>query len=116
MSFIQMELDAHTLYIIRRHVGLAELYGEAPNAIAAAKDGFNKQVKWAIPRLSAGNYALGDEFSGVDIMLTTTLDMAVVFGFELERELEVYRLQQAERPAYKTAIELNYSISPSSIG
>ena len=36
-SFVLMELDAHTLYLIRKHRDLADLYGEAPAAIAEAR-------------------------------------------------------------------------------
>jgi glutathione S-transferase len=32
-SFVQMELDAHTLYVMRKHRDLADLYGEAPAAV-----------------------------------------------------------------------------------
>src|SRR5262245_45846964 len=31
--FVMMELDAHTLYVVRRHRDLAALYGEAPAAV-----------------------------------------------------------------------------------
>ena len=34
--FCMMELDADTIYIIRRHGDLHALYGEAPNAVKAA--------------------------------------------------------------------------------
>ena len=43
-AFIQMELDAHTLYILRKHRDLAEQYGEAPAAVATAIEGFQMQV------------------------------------------------------------------------
>ena len=36
-SFILMELDAHTLYVMRKHGDLAALYGEAPAAMQAAR-------------------------------------------------------------------------------
>ena len=29
--FVMNELDGHTLYVIRRHVGLKHIYGEAPD-------------------------------------------------------------------------------------
>jgi Glutathione S-transferase, N-terminal domain len=35
--FCMMELDADTMYIIRRHGDLHAIYGEAPNAVKAAK-------------------------------------------------------------------------------
>lgn len=110
-SFILMELDAHTLYIMRKHRDLASLYGEAPAAIEAAQEGFEKQVRWAAPRLESADYAVGDSFGGVDILLTTCLDWAVAYGFELDEVFEAYRARQHERPAFRSARELNFSIS-----
>ena len=46
ISFILTELDAHTLYVIRKHGELAALYGEAPAAVQTARDGFDKQIRW----------------------------------------------------------------------
>ncbi len=51
LSCVQMELDAHTLYILRKHVDLAHLHGEAPAAVEAAIDGFRKQLAFADQRL-----------------------------------------------------------------
>ena len=51
LSYVQMELDAHTLYILRKHIDLAHLYGEAPAAVEAAIDGFRKQLAFADQRL-----------------------------------------------------------------
>ena len=42
------ELDAHTLYVIRKHRDLVHLYGEAPNAIKTAQEGFANQVADAV--------------------------------------------------------------------
>ena len=36
--FAMMELDAHSLYLIRRHKFLPEIYGEAPVAVASAAE------------------------------------------------------------------------------
>ena len=83
LSFILMELDAHTLYVMRRHGDLAHLYGDAPAAMAAARAGFEKQIRWALPRFDAAEYLVGDAFTGVDILMTTCLDWAVAYGFEL---------------------------------
>ena len=49
LSFILMELDAHTLYVMRKHGDLRRIYGAAPAAVAAAKAGFEKQIRWALP-------------------------------------------------------------------
>ena len=111
-SFILMELDAHTLYVMRKHGDLAALYGEAPAAMQAARDGFNKQIRWAEGRLGGAPFAVGDNFSGVDILLTSCLDWARAYGFELSATLEAYRERHRQRPAYRSAAELNYSVKP----
>ena len=55
-------------------------------------------------------FAVGDTFSGVDILLTSCLDWAVAYGFDLTPALDAYRTRHHERPAYRAAAELNYSI------
>ena len=111
MSFILMELDAHTLYVIRRHEGLKQFYGEAPAAIAAAREGFLKQVHWAQPRIEQSPYLVGESFTGVDILMTSCLDWADSYGFELAQSLHDYRHRHHEREAYKAAAKINFSIS-----
>ena len=111
MSFILMELDAHTLYVIRRHEGLKQFYGEAPAAIAAAREGFLKQVRWAQPRIEQSLYLVGESFTGVDILMTSCLDWADSYGFELAQSLHDYRHRHHEREAYKAAAKINFSIS-----
>ena len=103
LSFILMELDAHTLYVMRKHGDLKHLYGEAPAAMDAARAGFEKQLRWARPRVEAADYLVGAEFTGVDILMTTCLDWAVAYGFALAEPFEVYRSRQHERPAFKAA-------------
>ena len=107
MSFILMELDAHTLYVMRRHGDLKHLYGEAPAAMDAAKAGFEKQIRWALPRLEAAPFLVGDEFGGADILMTTCLDWAVAYGFELDEPFNVYRERHHERLAYVRAVAAN---------
>ena len=76
--------DADTLYIIRRHEGLKELYGEAPNAVKTARDCFRQQAQAAAQRLaSTGPFVLGERFSGADVLLTTCLTSAVRNQIEL---------------------------------
>ena len=112
ISFILMELDAHTLYVIRKHGDLAALYGEAPAAVQAARDGFNKQIKWAEVRLGDDPFAVGETFSGADILLVGCLDWAHASGFELAPALDAYRKRHRERPAYRSAAKRNYSNMP----
>ena len=106
-----MELDAHTLYVMRKHRDLANLYGEAPAAITAAQEGFDKQILWALPQIEKNEYAIGDSFGGVDILLTTCLDWAVAYGFDLADAYHGYRARQHDRPAFQSARDLNFSIT-----
>lgn len=110
MSFLQMELDAHTLYVIRKHRDLASLYGAAPTAIEAAVAGFLKQVTVVDTALGRHPFILGERFSAVDIVLTSVLDWARAYGIDLSAVLEDYRLRMAARPACRAASRLNFSI------
>jgi len=109
-SFILMELDAQCLYIMRKHRDLPHLYGEAPGAVLAAQEGFNKQVKVAETQLATTPYLLGDEFSGVDILLGSTLAWAIAYGFSLSEILQGYLQRTRARPAFKSANAHNFSI------
>ncbi len=111
--FIMMELDAHTLYVIRKHGDLAELYGEAPAAIEAAKQGFLKQVAVVADELrQRGPHLLGETFTGADISLVTCLQWAGFIGIPLSSVLLDYQERMHARPAYQTAFAINYSINP----
>ena len=107
LSFIIMELDAHTLYVMRKHGDLQHLYGEAPAAMAAAKAGFEKQIRWGLPRMESHAFLVGETFTGVDILMTTCLDWAVAYGIDLAEPLHAYRLRHHERAAFATASERN---------
>jgi glutathione S-transferase len=110
-SFVQMELDAHTLYVLRKHRDLADIYGEAPAAVQTAIEGFNKQVAVAEDALAARDYLLGSAFTAADLILMTCLDWANVYGIELSTGFDDYRARIHGRPAFKSAAKLNFSIS-----
>jgi len=110
-SFVQMELDAHTLYVLRKHRDLANLYGEAPAAVQHAIDGFNKQVAVAEQALEYTDYLVGSQFTGADLMLSSTLSWAIAYGFDLSPRLRAYNDLHRARPAFRSAAELNFSIS-----
>ena len=110
-SFVQMELDAHTLYVLRKHRDLADLYGAAPAAVQTAIDGFNKQVAVAEQALERSDYLLGPAFSAADLVLMTCLDWAAFYGIELASGFADYRARIHARPAFSSARKLNFSIS-----
>ncbi|MDE0443369.1 MAG: glutathione S-transferase family protein [Gammaproteobacteria bacterium] len=107
LSYILMELDAHTLYVMRKHGDLKHLYGEAPAALDAARAGFEKQLRWARPRIEEADYLVGEAFTGADIVMTTCLDWAVAYGFKLDEPFHVYRSRQHRRPAFNAAMRRN---------
>lgn len=112
LSFVQMELDAHTLYVMRKHRDLAHLYGEAPAAIDHAIEGFAKQVNVANTALLKSDYLVGDQFTGADLMMTTILTWAVAYGVNVPPRLQEYSDLHTARPAYRSSAKLNFSISP----
>lgn len=111
ISFAQMELDAHTLYVMRKHRDLADIYGAAPAAVQTAIDGFNKQVAVVASALAERDYLLGSAFTAADLIMMTCLDWAHAYGFELDPGFDDYRTRIHQRPAFESASKLNFSIS-----
>ena len=110
--FAMMELDANTLYVIRKHEDLPNVYGEAPHALQAARDGFARQALAAAQRLAAsGPYVLGACFSGADILLTTCLNGAIRRKIELPDALHDYLKRTTARQAYQRAMLKNQRIA-----
>jgi len=106
--FAMMELDANTLYVIRKHEDLHKIYGEAPSALAAAREGFARQANAAVQRLSHGGpYVLGERFSGADILLTTCLNGAIRRNIDFPDTLHEYRRRTTARAAYQRALQVN---------
>jgi len=103
--FVMMELDANTLYIIRRHLDLADVYGEAPAAVQTARECYVKQAGAAATRLARGGpYVMGASFSGADILLTSSLAGALKRDLELPARLHDYLALTTARPAYRRAV------------
>lgn len=105
--FSMMELDANTLYVIRKHEDLHAIYGEAPAALNAAREGYARQARAAALRLGAGPYILGAQFSGADILFSTCLNGAIRRNIELPDVLREYLSRTTARPAYKSALAAN---------
>jgi glutathione S-transferase len=102
--FVMTELDAHTLYVIRKHTALAAIYGDAPNAVGAAREGFAKQAGVAERvLLERGPFILGDTFTGADILLATCLGWAERLAVPLTATLREYLARATARQAYRLA-------------
>jgi len=116
--FICMELDATALYVIRRHVGLPEVYGEAPAAVDSAISYFVKQLGCVDQTLSDGrHYLMGDEFTTADILLTTCLTWALMRQVPVCDGCRMYLDRTTSRDAYRKALVENepkpeHSVAP----
>ncbi len=108
MGFIAMELDATSLYVLRRHEGLSHIYGQSPVACTVARAYFERMIVAAALRLDDGRpYLLGEDFAGVDIVMTTCLDWAVRYELPLPDAFAVYRDRIAADPTTAAAHAAN---------
>jgi glutathione S-transferase len=105
---IAMELDATSLYVMRRHGDLKHIYGEAPIAVDAASTYFQNQLRHVVQALGDGRpYLVGDRFSSADMLLTTCLTWAVNYGVPVPPICTDYTARIAQRPAYQAALRAN---------
>ena len=108
MSFITMELDATSLYVLRRHWSLPEIYGDSPIANKASEEYFQRMITAASKMIDDKKpYLLGNSFTGVDILLTTTLKWAVDYHQKLPAIFNDYLLKLNDRPQYIEAQRVN---------
>lgn len=108
--FVISELDASSLYIMRRHEGLRETYGEAPVAVEAAKNYFIHNLEAMASRVAeGGEYLFGSRLSAADILLMTCLDWAASADIPLSETFSSYRRRVAQRSAYRAALERNFA-------
>ena len=106
--FIMTELDAHPLYIIRRHDALRDIYGEAPQAVDSAREYFARMASAMEPRIAAvEQFLLGEALSVADILLTTVLTWAHNYELELSDACHAYRQRLTARPTYQAALAIN---------
>ncbi len=108
-SFILMELDATSLYVMRRHRDLSEIYGDAPNANLTAQKYFDKMIRSVDARIPPTNgFLWGDCFSEIDILMTTCLDWAFFYDLDLTDNAAAYRARMNSRAGYQSASAMNY--------
>lgn len=115
VSFICMELDATSLYVLRRHEGLPQIYGAAPVATGVARAYFTKMIEAAAVRFGdQKTYLLGDGFSGADMLMMTILGWAKRLEppIALPLTFEAYHDRIAERPAFQAAVLANTPEGP----
>ena len=106
--FAISELDATSLYVIRRHRDLRHIYGDAPVATEAAVTYFQKQMRSVDRALEdARVHILGDRFSAADLILSTCVSWACRYSVPVSDAVREYNERICARPAYAEALERN---------
>jgi glutathione S-transferase len=106
-TFCLMELDATSLYVIRRHEGLPEIYGESSTAVSSARAYFLRMIKTISMDTETPRFIWGNTFSELDILLTINLDWATAVGIHLPDNLIQYCRWIHQRPGYKNGAARN---------
>ena len=106
--FIMTELDALSMYVIRKHQDLHALYGTAPAAVEAAKDNFT-DLTGALFDGSAKDreFLMPDGMSVADILLTTCIQSAQRRNIDLPDYFTDYNNRMSQRPAFRQALAIN---------
>ena len=110
---ISMELDATSLYVMRRHGDLKHIYGEAPVAVESAAAYFETQLRHVVQVLGDGrHYLVGNRFTSADMLLTTCLVWALGYGVPVPPLCYDYVERIAARPDYQVALRANLPRNP----
>jgi glutathione S-transferase len=106
--YVMTELDATSLYVMRRHGALKHLYGEAPIALDSAAAYFTTQLRHAEQALQDGRaFLVGGRFTTADMLLTTCLTWGVDYGVPVTPACLAYAEQITARPGYLAAVAAN---------
>ena len=107
-SFLLMELDATSLYVVRRHGGLPQIYGEAPAAVSSSITYFEDMFEAAADRIPDAGFVWGSTFSEIDILLAIASQWGRMVKAEIPAVAERHRARMEARVAYQTAREHNF--------
>ena len=108
-NFIYGEVDETSLYVMRRHYDLKEIYGEAPEVVNSCREYLKRHFKVIDKHLEKNHTVLSGGFGIVDILLMSCLDWAIFYEFDLSKNITIYRERISKRAAYIKAMEINYS-------
>jgi glutathione S-transferase len=102
------ELDATSLYVMRRHGDLKHIYGEAPAALESAAAYFATQLRHAEQALLDGRpFLVGGRLSTADMLLATCLAWAASYRVPVTAACRDYLERITSRPAYHAALSAN---------
>jgi glutathione S-transferase len=102
------ELDATSLYVMRRHGDLKQVYGESPIAVESAAKYFATQLRHAEQALQDGRpFLVGKRFTTADMLLATCLTWAVNYRVPVTEACLAYVERITSRPAYHASVAAN---------
>ena len=108
--FIISELDAASLYVIRRHSDLKHIYGDAPQANDAAAGYLQQQMRAVERQLADGrSFLLDNRCSAADLLLSTCITWAMRYKLPVSATLISYNNRLTAREAYLQALRRNQS-------
>ncbi len=103
VCFILAELE-QPLWSKGKHLFALPEEHRIPAMFETAKYEFNKAVNTLDHLLADGEYAVGDRFSMVDILLAHTFNWAIRFEFEVPEKYSSARDRHYQRPAAQRAM------------
>ena len=106
--YIYGELDETSLYVMRRHGDLGAIYGDCPEAVTSSRGYAEKHFGVIAELLATREFLMADHFSVPDILLMSCLDWAVAYEVALPQGLIDYHARLSQRPAYLSAMQINY--------
>lgn len=112
VCYVYGELDETSLYVMRRHGDLKEIFGEAPQAIVSAKAYAARHLNLIADHLGDRDFLLRGRLGLADIILVSCLDWAAHYGFDLPGPLVRYRAAISRRESYRRAFTANYAVRP----
>ncbi|MEM7098617.1 MAG: glutathione S-transferase family protein [Pseudomonadota bacterium] len=105
--YVLAEIDETSLYIIRRHRDLAHIYGESQVVVDSCFEYLERHLNVVEAHLSGREFVLDRGFSLADIMLTTCLTWADVYGATLQPVSADYAARMTRRDGFIRANKIN---------
>ncbi len=110
--FIMTEIDTR-IYTIRLHGdpphGLSDIYGATPTAVEAARSYVENSLNEAARWMADGRPSvMREHFGTADILLTSCLEWALLYGIGLPPTLAEYHQRLSSRSAYRRAMKRNF--------
>ncbi|MFK7914472.1 MAG: glutathione S-transferase family protein [Pseudomonadales bacterium] len=106
-SYIYGELDETSLYVMRRHGDLADIYGSSTVTVAAAAAYGERHLRVLAEHLQDRPYVMDTGFGLADVLLTTCLAWARSYELTMDPVLSAYLSAMQSRPAFRKAAAAN---------